>query len=190
MASQGRLVAAFLCLLLPAAARADDVSDAIAEASKAYAAGDLGAARTQLGEALQFLAQRAAARLAAALPAALPGWTAQDAESNTSQAAFMGAGIQASRKYEDGQGGAVEIQVVADSPIIAQLSLVLNNPAMAGAMGKLIRVGSQRAVQTNDNEIQMLVDNRILISLTGSANADAKMAYAKAIDTGEIAKIR
>jgi hypothetical protein len=60
--------------------------------------------------------------------------------------------------------------------------MVLANPAIAGAMGKLIRVGGQRAIQTNNNEIQMLVNNRILVMVNGSATIEDKLAYAQAID--------
>ena len=52
-----------LPLLFPAAARADDVSDSIKEALRAYEAGKIGAARTALGEAVQLLSQRAATGL-------------------------------------------------------------------------------------------------------------------------------
>ena len=72
--------------------------------------------------------------------------------------------------------------MTANSPILSQLAMVMANPAIAGAMGKLIRVGDQRAIQTNNNEIQMLVNNHILVVINGSATNDDKLAYAQAID--------
>ena len=175
-----------LPLLLPAAARADDVSDSIKEALRAYEAGKIGAARTALGEAVQLLSQRAATGLGAALPAPLSGWQAAEVETNTAALGLIGGGNIASRTYTNGQGQTVEIQVAADSPIVAQLGMIMTNPMLAGAMGKLIRIGNQRAIQTSNNEIQMLVDNRILITISGSANDDAKLAYAKAIDIAKL----
>ncbi|HTN11019.1 MAG TPA: hypothetical protein VL154_08600 [Acetobacteraceae bacterium] len=175
-----------LLLLTPRLAAADDVADAIAEAGRAYKAGDLAGTRAALGEASQFLAQRAAAGLGAALPSALPGWTAEDVETNTSGLAMIGGGSQATREYKNAEGQHVQIQVTADSPLVAPLAMAMSNPAMAGAMGKLLRFGSQRAIQTNDNEIQLLVGNRILISVTGDAPIEAKLAYAKAIDVGKL----
>jgi hypothetical protein len=167
-------------------ARADEVGDAIAEAARAWRAGDGNAARTALEEAMQLLAQRNASGMGAALPAPLPGWTAEAAESNTAALGVFG-GTQASRTYTNAQGQTVRIQVTADNPIIAQLAMVMTNPAMAGAMGRLIRIGGQRAIQTNSNEIQMLVDNRILVAVEGDAPVEAKLAYARAIDLGRLA---
>ncbi len=175
-----------LPLLLPAAARADEVTDAMKEAMRAYEAGKFTAARSAMSEAMQLLSQRTAASLGAALPAALPGWKAADAESNTAALGFLGGGSIASRRYSNGQGQHVEIKVTADSPIISQLGMIMTNPIMAGAMGKLIRVGDQRAIQTSDNEIEMLVDNRILVTVNGDAPDDAKLAYAKAIDLAKL----
>ena len=171
-----------LPLMLPPPARADDVADSLAEATRAYQAGEVAAARTAMEEALQLLAQRTAAGLGSALPNALPGWQAEKAETQTAPLGLMGGGSQASRQYRNAAGQTVEIQVTANSPILSQLAMVMANPAIAGAMGKLIRVGDQRAIQTNNNEIQMLVNNHILVVINGSATNDDKLAYAQAID--------
>jgi hypothetical protein len=173
---------AALPLLLPVAALADDVSDALAEATRADQAGQVAAARTAMEEALQLLAQRTADGLGSALPNALPGWQGEKVETQSAGLAFMGGGSQASRSYQNGTGQNVQIQVTADSPVLAQLGMIMANSAMAGAMGKLIHVGSQRAIQTNNNEIQMLVNNRILVVINGSASNEDKLAYAQAID--------
>jgi hypothetical protein len=182
MRRQILLAVATLPLLLLAPARADEVADALAEATRAYQAGQVAAARTAMEEALQLLAQRTAAELSTALPSALPGWQAEKAESQTAALGLMGGGSQASRRYTNAAGQYVEIQVTADSPLLAQLGMVMANPAIAGAMGKLIRIGSQRAVQTNNNEIQMMVDKRILVMVNGNASTEDKLAYAQAID--------
>jgi hypothetical protein len=179
-------IALFALLLLPGLARADEVSDAIDEAARAYRAGDLVAARTSLGDALQFLSQRAAVGLGAALPQALPGWRALPAETNAAALGMLGGGSQATRRYENGQGQHVEIQVTADSPLVAPLAMAMANPAVAGAMGKLVRIGSQRAIQTRDNDIQMLVESRILVAVSGDAPIEAKLAYARAIDLAKL----
>jgi hypothetical protein len=175
-----------LLLLTPQLASADEVSDAIAEAGRAYAAGDMAAARAALGEASQFLAQRAAAGMGAALPAALPGWKAEDVEASAAGLAMLGGGSQATRRYQNDAGQSVQIQVTADSPLVAPLVMAMSNPAMAGAMGKLVRIGSQRAIETSDGEIQMLVGSRILVSVTGDGPVEAKLAYAKAVDLAKL----
>ena len=83
-------------------------------------------------------------------------------------------------------GQHVEIQITADSPIVSQLGMIMTNPMMAGAMGKLIRIGNQRAIQTSNNEIQMLVNNRVLVTISGDASDDVKLTYAKAIDFAKL----
>ena len=175
-----------MTLLLPAAARADDIADAMNEAMRAYQAGKIGAARTALGEATQLLAQKAANGLGVAMPAPLSGWQAADVETNTAALGLLGGGSVSSRRYTNGQGQHVEIQITADSPIVSQLGMIMTNPMMAGAMGKLIRIGNQRAIQTSSNEIQMLVNNRVLVTISGDASDDAKLTYAKAIDFAKL----
>ena len=184
-----RTVTLFLIAMLAftPAARADDIADALREALRAYEAGRLPAARTALEEALQLLAQRGAATLAEALPGPLPGWTAEEAQSSAGGAGLFG-GTQASRSYRNAQGQSVEITITTDNPIIAQLAMVLTNPMLAGAMGRLVRIGEQRAVQMNDGEIQMLVDNRVLVSLRGDAPAEAKLVYARAVDQARLTR--
>lgn len=80
--------------------------------------------------------------------------------------------------------------MAADSPVLSQLAMVMANPAIASAMGKLIRVGSQHAIQTNNNEIQMLVNNRILVVINGNASNDDKLTYAQAIDLTKLSSWR
>lgn len=182
------LTAAALAAILAAApARADEITDAIAEAQRAYRGGQVQAAQTALQEALQLLQQRGAAGLAAALPAALPGWTAEEATSSAAGGAGMFGGSTASRSYRNAQGQSVDIQAMSDNPMIAQLAAVMANPMMAGAMGRLVRIGDLRAIQTNDGDVQMLVDNRILVQVQGDAPPEAKLAYARAINVARLA---
>ena len=181
------LATTVVTLLAVGPARADDVADAITEAQRAYQGGRIQAAQTALQEALQLLAQRAAANLAAALPDALPGWTAEEASSSATGAAGFFGGANASRRYTNAQDQSVEIQVMSDNPMIAQLGAVMSNPMLAGAMGRLVRIGDQRAIQGTDGNIQMLVDNRILVQVQGDAPAEARLAYARAINVAKLA---
>jgi hypothetical protein len=70
-----------------------------------------------------------------------------------------------------------------------QFAQFLINPAVAGVMGKLIRVGDQRAMQTNDGSINMVVANKFLVTVEGSAEADVKLSYAKAVDIAKLSKM-
>ena len=147
--------AALVVLAMPAVA-ADDILDTIDQARKAYQAGDAAAAKQSLDLASQLIAQKNAEAFVALLPAALPGWKADKAQANAMGGSMFGGASAASRAYSNDKGDSVEVSITGDSAMLMQFSPVMNNPAMAGAMGKLIRVGSQRAIQSQDGDILMM----------------------------------
>ena len=183
------LVLALTTLSAPAAFAADDILDAIDGARKAYQAGDLGNAKQSLDLASQLIAQKNAEGFAALLPAPLPGWKAEKAQANAVGTAIFGGASAASRSYSNGKGDSVEVSITGDSAMVMQFAPMLANPALAGAMGKLIRVGSQRAIQTQDGDVMMMVANKFLINVQGSADAASKLAYAQAVDLAKLQKM-
>lgn len=170
--------AATLALAGPAVA--DEVEDSISEALSAYRNKDYSAAKQALDYASQLIAQKNAEGLTAALPAPLDGWTAEDAETQDAAAVMFG-GIRAARTYEKGDVN-VEIQIMADSPLLATWMPMLSNSAVAAAMGKVTKIGKQRALQTKDGQIILVVNNRFLVMISGSASMEDKTAYAAAIN--------
>lgn len=74
MRRQILLTLATLPPLLRGPAMAGDVVDSLVEATRAYQAGQVAAARAAMEEALQVLAQRTAAGLGSPLPNVLPVW--------------------------------------------------------------------------------------------------------------------
>jgi hypothetical protein len=179
------LLAAFTA---PALA-ADDILDAIDGARKAYQAGDLQSAKQSLDVASQLIGQKNAEAFATLLPAPLAGWKAEKAQTNAVGATMFGGASAATRSYSNAKGDTVEISITGDSAMVMQFAPMLNNPAMAGAMGKLIRVGSQRAIQNQDGDVMMMIANRFLINVQGSADAAAKLAYAQALDVAKLSKM-
>jgi hypothetical protein len=174
--------------VLPAYA-ADDIIDAIDQARKAYQAGDTAAAKQSLDLASQLIGQKNAEAFATLLPAPLAGWKAEKAQTNAVGATMFGGASAATRSYSNAKGDTVEISITGDSAMVMQFAPMLNNPAMAGAMGKLIRVGSQRAIQNQDGDVMMMIANRFLINVQGSADAAAKLAYAQALDVAKLSKM-
>jgi len=69
------------------------------------------------------------------------------------------------------------------------MATMLANPQIAGAMGKIVRVGNQRAIQNADGDVHMVVANKYMVVVSGSADAAAKMAYAQAVDVGKLSKM-
>ncbi len=184
------LCAALLAVLtaLPVYA-ADDILDAIDQARKAYQAGDTATAKQSLDLASQLIGQKNAEAFAALLPAPLAGWKAEKAQASAVGATMFGGVSAASRSYSNDKGDTVEISITGDSAMVMQFAPMLNNPAMAGAMGKLIRIGSQRGIQNQDGDVMMMVANKFLINVQGSADAAAKLAYAQAVDVAKLSKL-
>jgi hypothetical protein len=182
------LAAALLAAAVLPVRAADDILDAIDQGRKAYQAGDLGGAKQQLDLASQLIGQKNAETFATLLPAPLSGWQAEKAQAHALGASLLGASA-ASRNYTNAKGENVEVSITGDSAMIMQFAPMMANPAMAAAMGKLIRVGKERAIQNQDGDVILLVNNKFLINVTGSADAASKLAYANAVDTAKLSKM-
>jgi hypothetical protein len=167
---------------------ADDILDAIEQAKKSYQSGDLAGAKQSLDLASQLIGQKNAEGFAALLPNPLPGWKAEKAQTTALGAIAFGASV-ASRNYSNSKGDNVEVQITGDSAMVMQFATLLANPAIAGAMGKIVRVGSRRAIQTQEGDVHMVIANKFLVTVNGSADAAAKMSYAQAVDVGKLSRM-
>ncbi|MBB4266803.1 hypothetical protein [Roseospira visakhapatnamensis] len=162
-------------------ALADEIEDSIAAALEAYRAGDTNLAKEELDYAGQLLSQMKAEGLSAFLPDPMDGWTREDGDTQALGAAMMGGGLTANAAYARG-GERVEINLMADNPMVNAMAGMFANTTMMGAMGSLKRINGQKVVLTNDGEIQALINNRILVQVSGSAAVEDKEAYFAAID--------
>lgn len=180
----------FVVLLAVAApACADDITDAMDQARKAYQSGDFTTAKQSLDLASQLIGQKNAEGFAALLPAPLPGWKAEAAQATAvGQVAFGGASV-ANRTYVSDKGDNVEVQITGDSAMITQFAMLLANPSIAGAMGKIVKVGNQRAIQTREGNINVVVANKFLVTVNGSGDAAAKLAYAQGVNYDKLSKM-
>lgn len=175
--------------LLTGPLMADDISDAISEGQKAYQAGDLATAKQALDTASQLIAQKNAEGFAKALPKPLSGWVAEEAESTASGMAALGGSV-ASRRYKKGDEIDIEVSISGDNAILTQQIAIFSNAQMAGLMGKLVPINGQKAIQTKEGDITMMVANRFVINVNGSGSTEDKLAYAKAVDVGLLTKMK
>ena len=175
------IAAAALVAIVAGPAGADEVEETLEAALEAYRAGDIALAKEEVDFAAQLIAQQKAAGLAAFLPGPLDGWEKEESGSEGASPAMFGGGSMASATYK-GEAGRVEIQMMADNQMVASMAAMLGNAAMMGQMGTVKRKGRQKYVVTNQGEVQALVDNRILVQISGSADAAVKEAYFEAID--------
>lgn len=182
------LAAALTAAMLLRAHAGDEILDTIDQGRQAYQAGDLSGAKQRLDLAAQLIGQKNAEALAKLLPRPLPGWRAKKAETQTTGSSLFGASA-ASRDYSDAKGGTVEVSITGDSAVIVQFGPMLTNPAFAAAMGKLIRIGKLHALENRQGDIMILVANKFLVNVRGTADPATKRAYAAAVDTATLAKM-
>jgi hypothetical protein len=170
------------------AALSDDVADAIEAGRKAYADGELAKAKEALGLASQLIGQKHAEAYGKLLPAPLTGWTADEIEITAVGSAAYGAS-SALRRYENKAGDQIEVQISSDSAVIAQFATMMATREVAGAMGKIVTLGSERALQSVDGDLHMAVGGKFIIAVQGSASVVDKLAYARAIDVAALSKL-
>jgi len=167
---------------------ADEITDSINEALTQYNNNDFSAASESLGYALQLLGQKKGGQLQELLPQALPGWTADEASSETVNAAIMGGGINAERRYQR-DDSSVTVKFVTDSPMLQGMMMMFSNPMFATADGgKLEKIKGQKAIikfntRDKNGSITIVVGNRTLILIEGnSVTREDLKNYAAAID--------
>ena len=95
----------------------------------------------------------------------------------------------ATRRYTNAKGDQIEIQITGDSAILAPMAAMFANSQFAGVMGKITRVGSQRAIINNEGDVHMVVANKFLIVVNGSGPPADKLAYAQAVDVAKLSKM-
>jgi|SRR5690625_1572037 len=172
---------AMTAILLGLPAQADEVEESIDAALEAYRAGDIKNAREELEFASQLLSQMKAAGLRAFLPEPLPGWEREDGDGDSSGLAAFGGGQAASATYRTGDD-TVEIQIVADNQMVGGLAGLLSGAAMMGGGGEVRRIAGQRVTVDSDGDLQLMIDKRIMIQISGSADEAMKAEYFSKLD--------
>jgi hypothetical protein len=181
-----RLCAAIALALSPLAAAADEFTDTLESALAAYRDGDVTAARQDLEYASKLLAAMKAESLAKFLPPAQPGWTRAEGDAGGMAASMgmFGGGTTASATYRrDAQE--LTITLVADSPMVSGIAAMLGGVASMGG-GKPIRV-QRTEFGMNGEDLQGVVEDKVLVSVGGNASLEDKTAYLEAMDLRALA---
>jgi hypothetical protein len=165
-------------------ARADDVTDQINEALKAYQNHDTQTAIAALDAAANLMRQARAEGLKKLLPPTPPGWSADEAQSTTVGVAMLGGGITASRAYHNGNQR-VEVQIVTDSPVLQGLGALIGSPlATIGGMKTAVIGGRRMSYTESDHSYMTVVADKVIVRLEGNADTpDATLkSFIGAID--------
>jgi hypothetical protein len=164
---------------LPAAA--DEFTDTLESALSAYRDGDVDGARQDLEYGTKLLTAMKAETLAKFLPQPLAGWTredAGDAEAGGMMAMF-GGGTTASATYRKGTEE-MTITLVAGSPMVSGMAAMIGGLASMGG-GKPVRI-QRTEFGMNEGELQGVVDDKVLVTVSGNATIEDKTAHLEAMD--------
>lgn len=173
--------AALALTLVAARLPADEVTDQLDTARRAYEAGELRSATRALNFATTRIQEQINDQLLKLLPEPMPGWEAEAAQSEVGGIAAMVAGTVISRTYRRADGAAVELRLMADSPMMAMMAMMVQTPLLMQASGEM-RVytyrGHQGMIQHTDGsdvwELNLMVGNRIMVQAKGSGIQDQK----------------
>ena len=174
-------LAALVIWGLSVPAQADEIEESLQLALEAYQAGDINAAMEEIDYAAQLITQMKAAGLSDFLPEALPDWTRAEAEQGGAAMMAFGGGMTASATYSKGDD-AIHIQLMADNQMVASMAMMFGNAAMMSSMGQVKRIQRQKVVITQQGELQAMIDNRILVQISGRSPIEDKEAYFAALD--------
>ncbi len=187
----GVCVAAFFSMNV--ALRADDVTDSVDEALKAYKDKDYAMAAQALDAAAQLVRQKRGELFKELLPEAPSGWEAEEASSSSAGAAMFGGGVTAERNYTKGDAS-VSVKFITDSPIMQGVMMMMGNPMFANADGgKLERIKGQKAIfknQDGSGSVNVVVGGALLVQIEASDTSDADLRkFAESVDYAKLAEM-
>lgn len=164
----------FLAVGLTSAALADDITDQIDEALKAYQKKDLGTASTALDLAQNLIRQLSAEAWKTMLPEPLAGWRADVAETTSASATMFGGGTTISRHYHR-DGDTVEITLITDSPMMQGIGALFSSAIMTSSDMKLLVIDGRKITYTkSENSYQSMIAKKVLVKVEGGKNVEER----------------
>ena len=167
---------------------ADDVTDQIDEAVKAYEKEDYNTAITALDSASTLIRQKKGEMVSKLLPEPLDGWEAGESKSSAAAAGMFGGGISAERRYTrkaDGKVETVTISITTDSPLMQSMGMMFSNPMFMGQDNKLIVINGEKTIANErDNSLTSMVANKVMVKVDGDKKVPSEVLkdYFKSID--------
>ena len=176
---------------------ADEVTDQLETAKKAYESGELKSAVEALNFAVAKIQEQMTGKLLTLLPEPLAGWQADPPAAQSGGMAAMITGTALSRRYFREDGAEVTLNLMADSPLLPMLTMALSMPFMMQAndgMKTYQLKGHRGTIEhkegTSEYEISLLVGSRLLVQGSGKGIADQKLLeqYLETLDLDAIQK--
>jgi len=192
MRQLGSVALLLLAIATSPGARADDVTDQINEALKAWQAHDAPTAIAALDAAAGLLRRARAEGLKNLLPPVPPGWTADPSESTAVAVAMLGGGTTASRRYHNASQS-VDVRIIADSPMLQGIAGLLGGPLAAfGGLQTVVINGRRMSYAESDNSYTTLVADKIIVKVSGGPSTPdpTLRSFIGAIDFAAVEKAR
>jgi hypothetical protein len=157
---------------------ADAVSEQIESGLKAYKDKNYKVAMDELKYASAAIAKLDAQENNKLLPDAIEGWSKEEGADNSAAMAMLGGGTMTSATYKKGSEE-IKIEIIANSPMVAGVAMMLNNPLLAQAdkNTQAFRHDGAKGVKKDEGatvEITLLLAGQIMIKLTGNNLVDKK----------------
>jgi hypothetical protein len=162
---------------------AEDPLPLIQEAQTAWQAGEIAHSRRALEQAVRSVTAKNAAALLAFLPPPFDGWTVNDGEAANASMLVFGGGLTLDRTYVNDSGD-VRVEILADSDLVSQMAQMYSDAQMIASMGmKTETIGGETAIVDPDgSKYTFLIDQRTLITVSGSATPDIRKSYSENIN--------
>ncbi|HEO98340.1 MAG: hypothetical protein JW682_03665 [Campylobacterales bacterium] len=185
------LFTAPMLLTMPLAA--DNVTDPIQTALKAYEDKEYKLAIEELKYATAALQKLDAEENRKLLPDPLDGWEKKVGDESGQAAMNMfGGGSMTTAEYTRGDEH-IEVQIIANSPMIATVAMMINNPMFSGAEGgepyRYQKLKGIKQKNGDTTEITLLMAGQIMIKLTGK-NLKEERLLEQYLDKMELQKIQ
>jgi hypothetical protein len=191
MIRRTRRLSLIVGLCLAGSIQADEITDQLELAHKAYESGELRTAIETLNFTVAKIQEQMTANLVKLMPEPLAGWTADAPESQAGGMAAMITGTTLTRRYRREDGAEITLSLMADSPLMPMLTMAMsmpfvmqNNPDMKTYSFKGYRGMLEHAADSADYEVTFMVGNRLVIQGKGSRLADSQPieAYFERLD--------
>jgi len=180
-----------LALALVVSACADEVLEGIDYAKKAYEEGSYSEAIEELNFAIAQIQSLQVDELRKALPDPLSGWTMEEQESEAGAFGFfgLGSGLGVTRKYyKEDSGETIEIFIGAQSMMLQQITMFLNNPAMAAAQpdtklekkriaGERITIMEEFSSEDERGKLSLTPHDETVVTIEGWDISDKEILY-------------
>jgi hypothetical protein len=155
-----------------------------------YKKGDTEAVTAKLRELVKLLEESGAEKVGELLPETIEFWKGGLLKRDDIGA--LGGGISLSRSYT-ASDREVTVKVVKDSPMAKQIIPLLANEDLVRLSGrKTQRINGQTAIMDGEKKLQMVLDGRILVEVSGNDAATEKdvLMITKALDLKALEKLK